>query len=683
MSLLAGAFLAGLAVLAVPLWLHRMSQREPAERDVNSLMLMRETDEPVRTRRSLAHKVLLALRLAALAAVTLAFAEPVLEMASPGNPETRDRARLVVVDGSLSMRRDDAWRRATRVVGDLVDESDAAYVVFGSDRLTLIGDIQTAEPGFTRFDFAGLPARLDGLIASLPARERDWEVHIVSDFQASAVPARFNVLVEGMKWPCVLHRVSGQTDNWTIESATARDGQVEAVVAGHGVTENIDVVLRRDGSEIGRKTVAAVTGTPSVARFDVPQPGREAMLFELDLDVSDAIVDDNVFRLVQPAEDATTVAILPGGSDEGDTIALTFLGAALKANGIAEPVRVDTAGDWPQTLDAAIAVDPGEISTPLRRRLERHLGEGGGTLLIAGPRLQRAGVLPLDGDTLTRSIAGGVRSVVAVDAEHPLAQTSYGAVEVERFLSLPARPGETILALAQAESAGHRAEADAPFVIEKRIGKGRLLVLLTALDREWSSFVLRPAFVGFVRNAVDYLAQNLPLAATAGQPISVPASSAQIFDVDDQRVLALGNTSTRPVARIPRPGFYTVRTPGREASMAVNVDSRESDLRSVPNELLERWQAATESASGGATQVQGGPDREPAEILWHPLAPWLLVLAAVLLLVESLAANVGRLAPADVTAWRSAEGDADRLATSQRLGTMLRGLANWRKRRIA
>ena len=646
MTLLAGAFLAGLVALAVPLWLHRMSQREPSERDVSSLMLMRETDEPIRTRRQLVHKVLLALRLAALAVVTLAFAEPVLEMATHLGPETRDRARLVVVDTSLSMQHDDAWRQATEVVDRLVGESDDAYVALGDERLTLVDDIRSAAPGFTRFDFAGLPARLDGLIASLPDRDRDWEVHLVSDFQASAVPARFNALVEGTKWPYVLHRVGGGVDNWTITSAAVQDGRLEAVVAGHGVTRDIDVVLRLDDSEIGRTTVAAGAGTPTVARFDIRDgalPGRGPALLELGLAAADAIVADDVFRLVKPADDATTVAILRGGADDGDTTALQFLVAALKANGIAEPALVDTAGDWPRSVDAAIVVDPGEISTPLQRRLDRHLDEGGGTLLIVGPRLQGMGSLPFGGDTLTGSIVGGVRSVVALDTEHPLAQTSYRNVGVERSLSLPTQPGKTILALVAAESAGHRSEADAPFVVEKRVGKGRLLVLLTALDREWSSLVLRPAFVDFVRSGVDYLAQNLPLAAAAGQPVSIPASSAQIFDADGERVLALGNTTTRPVVRIPRPGFYTVRAPGREAPMAVNIDSRESDLRSVEPELLQRWQAATTTAPDNALRSDEGLEGEPAEPRWHPLAHWLLILAAVLLVIESLAANIGRL----------------------------------------
>ncbi|MCE2425396.1 MAG: BatA domain-containing protein [Pseudomonadales bacterium] len=110
MTLLAAAFLAGLATLAVPLWLHRMSERAPAERDVSSLMLMRETEEPVRTRRTLAHKVLLALRLSALAAVTLAFAQPAIQALPFGSAHAEAPAKLIVLDGSFSRLSHAPWR---------------------------------------------------------------------------------------------------------------------------------------------------------------------------------------------------------------------------------------------------------------------------------------------------------------------------------------------------------------------------------------------------------------------------------------------------------------------------------------------------------------------------------------------------------------------------------------------
>ena len=81
--------------------------------------------------------------------------------------------------------------------------------------------------------------------------------------------------------------------------------------------------------------------------------------------------------------------------------------------------------------------------------------------------------------------------------------------------------------------------------------------------------------------------------------------------------------------------------------MAVNIDPRESDLRSVPAALLERWQAATQTTSGEPMRAGLGSERAidsmADEPPLHPLAPWLLVLATVLLLIESVAANIGRL----------------------------------------
>ena len=138
MTLLAAAFLAGLATLAVPLWLHRMSERAPAERDVSSLMLMRETEEPVRTRRSLAHKILLALRLAVLAAVTLAFAQPALEVLPFGAAPADAPAKLIVVDGSFSMRQEGAFPRALEVVRQLMADGAESRLVLAADRLTLV-----------------------------------------------------------------------------------------------------------------------------------------------------------------------------------------------------------------------------------------------------------------------------------------------------------------------------------------------------------------------------------------------------------------------------------------------------------------------------------------------------------------------------------------------------------------
>lgn len=657
MTLLAAAFLAGLATLAVPLWLHRMSERAPAERNVSSLMLMRETEEPVRTRRRLAHKILLALRLAVLAAVTLAFAQPALEVLPFGSAPADAPAKLIVVDGSFSMRQEGAFPRALEVVRQLMAEGGESRVVLAADRLTLVSDPAALEPGWTRFDFTGLPSRLDAVFATLANRDadRDWVIHVVSDFQATAVPDRLNALVEGAAWPFVFHPVgSGAAGNSTFENAVISENHIEAVINAYGEPRPLVAALRRDGRETSR--IGLTVDSPSEpVRFEIPPAGRRSVLWEVTLDDPDAIAEDNVYRVVQPPLKDIEVGLLAGGPPDADAagsraVALTFLGAALNAIDI-DPVDLGTDAPWPDTLDALIVVDPGELAMPLVRRLERHLNDGGGALIAVGPRTRRHGALPVGGAVIANRVATGIRRVVVTDSSHPVNRTSWRGVEVRRSLAMPAVPGETLLALVpsdeQAPSGGTESPRDAALLVEQRFGKGRLLTLLTAVDRDWSSLVLRPAFVGFVRDAVGYMARALPSAAYAGEAVAMPVASVQIFDSDNERVLSLDSTVGRPVVRIPRPGFYTIRAPGREAGLAVNVDPRESDLRPVSTEFLERWQSAT--VTPGAPDVPGAPgnggvsaDRTLPEASWHPLAPWLLAFAAILLLIESMAANIGR-----------------------------------------
>lgn len=670
MTLLAAAFLAGLATLAVPLWLHRMSERAAAERNVSSLMLMRETEEPVRTRRKLAHKILLSLRLSVLAAVTLAFAQPALEALPFGAVDTEAPAKLIVLDGSFSMRQAGAFPRALEIVRELMADGGESRVVLAADRLTLVSDVATLEPGWTRFDFTGLPPRLDAVLATLGNREedRDWVVHVVSDFQATAVPDRLNALVEGAAWPFVLHPVGADSGNWNVGNVVVSGSHIEAAIGGHGDPDRLDVALRRDGGETGRVSLTVDPATPETARFEIPPAGPRGVLWEVAVDAADAIAEDNVFRVVQPPRNDTVVGLLGGGPPGAEASSaragsLTFLGAALNAIDI-DPVDLGMDAPWPRNLDAVIVVDPGDLALPLVRRLERYLDDGGGALVAVGPRTRRHGALAVGGAVVSGRVATGVRRVVVTDGSHPVGRTSWRGVEVRRSLAMPVVPGETLLALVpsdeQAPTGDSEPSRETALLVEQRFGKGRLLTLLTALDRDWSSLVLRPAFVGFVRDAVGYLARTLPSAAHAGEAVSVPVASVQIFDSDNERVLSLDSTVGRPVVRIPRPGFYTIRAPGRETALAVNVDPRESDLRPASADLLQRWQSATESAAtppaeGVAVDSPVSVDNTLSEVNWHPLAPWLLAFAAILLLIESMAANIGRF---KVPSWLPLPGRA-------------------------
>ena len=649
MSFLAAPLLAGLLLVAIPLWLHRTSRTAP-ERGFSSLFLMRAAEEPVRTERSLRYLVLLAARCALLAAAALAFARPVLSMLGPqdgcvetageacaaGSGSAAHRMRLVVLDRSLSMRRPAAWEAALQRVRELVAEGPARIVAAGAE-LELLATEHGVSAGAGRLDFAGLAARLDTLAGSLPKGGSGFEVHIVSDFQASAMPARFNALIDGGRWPVTLHPVGAPTDNWAVESVRVERDAVVARVASHaGTRRDLLVSLRIAGAEEEHVAVTLAPGARVEARFARPASLADAddTAVEVALESGDALAGDDLRRWVHRGRQSHPLPIV--ASARSGTGA-DYLAAAVDAAALpVAPLRIDAmdAETWPAGIGVVALIDPGTMSEPLLRRVARHVEGGGGVFLTVGPRTSNGGRLPVLDQALEAGdgLRGTNARVVVEDPGHPAAGDGWAEVEVFRSLvPVDADTGRTILAL----------EDGRPLLVEHTVGRGRLLVLYTALDREWTSLVVRPAFVRLVSDALRYLGNDPgALQAVAGEAVSVPASSVQFFDADGARVLGLASTTRRPTVRFGEPGFYSAHTPGRRALVAVNVDRRESDLRPADPAVLARWQEAA-GADPGDAPTSSSFARTGAGLRLQPLAPWLLGLLAVLLLVEPVFANLG------------------------------------------
>lgn len=101
MSFLAAAFLFGLAAIAIPIWLHRVSQRSPVEIPVATTAFLREADEPVRSRQAIDYYFLLALRILFIAALVFAFAQPLLPQTEESSFfDAPDPTAIVVLDRS-------------------------------------------------------------------------------------------------------------------------------------------------------------------------------------------------------------------------------------------------------------------------------------------------------------------------------------------------------------------------------------------------------------------------------------------------------------------------------------------------------------------------------------------------------------------------------------------------------
>lgn len=324
--------------------------------------------------------------------------------------------------------------------------------------------------------------------------------------------------------------------------------------------------------------------------------------------------------------------------DQGG-LPVTYLSAALEADAKhsyrVAPMRI---GDF----DARVLErhrwlmidDIGSIDERLGNALHEYLQAGGNVLAFAGERAAGATVLPLSGHRpgVAAIAAAGFVSPGQVDSGHPvLAQTeAWHSVHVSRTVPVDLLAADQVLI---------RLENKQPFLIERKIGAGTLLLVLSGLDNRWSDLPVRPVFVSFVVEAAGYLSgvNDIPKQYTAGASLPltlIGSASGQVVDPDGDTVLSLVDTTRAQHIKLNKPGIYEVYTPEGSMLVAVNIDPRESELGRISQELLDRWQAASAQAQEARPAESALVETEPLE-LWH----WLLFILAVVIIAESILGN--------------------------------------------
>ena len=195
-----------------------------------------------------------------------------------------------------------------------------------------------------------------------------------------------------------------------------------------------------------------------------------------------------------------------------------------------------------------------------------------------------------------------------------------------------------------------------PAVIEKKLGRGRVLLWTITADRQWSDWPVDPTYVLGVRSAAMAVARpdGQENQVSAGEPIRHRRPGGeQVADprvtppgASEPEVATIEKTDAVPIIvhpRTARAGVYSVKwkdETGVERShvIAANPHKLESDLRPITEgelaELLGSLDVPIIPYTAGDASLSG-PGRE----IWKTLALTLLCLAAV----ESvLAVWVGR-----------------------------------------
>jgi hypothetical protein len=647
MGFLAPLFLLGALAVALPIWLHRLQTQSSNRQPFSSAMLLETTEERVHLQRKLKYLVLLALRIAMLLLIAFAFAKPFLEqpptMLTAGDAGTH----LIVVDTSASMGRAGVFAQAISVAGQAIDDvpSGALLQVMNVDDALHVGSSLSADKtdhraalsrldvGALRLDFGSTMAAVDRLAESLPP---PVTLHLISDFQDSAMPVRFADVVPSAVTELVPYVVgTGAPFNWSVEYIRETSAGLDVSLTWSGDRERVaDVELLLNGEVVDMRGLSEIG--PVTLRFTDLQYEDGNNRIEVRINTDDDLAADNYWFLVvenEPPASVPLITLNQGG------LPVTYLSAALESdsgpNYDVEPMvigefdtRVLSRHRW------AMIDDIGSIDEVLDDALTTYLENGGNLLAFAGERTVGSSVFPLSGHQPGPAAinTSAFLSPTQIDTSHPLLSQTEGwhSVNVSRSIPIEVQSADQVLI---------RLENNEPFLIERRIGAGRLLLVLNGLDNQWNDLPVRPVFVSFMIEAATYLSGINEMSKTYTTGASLPLSligsaSGQVVDPDGNTVLSLVDTTRAQQIKLDRPGFYEVYTPEDDMLVAANIDPRESELGTISQELLDQWQDATARPDAIVADQSGFVETEPLE-LWH----WLLFILAMVIIAESILCN--------------------------------------------
>jgi hypothetical protein len=671
MSFLAPLFFAGLAALAIPVLIHLIQRERKNIVPFPSLMFVRRIPYSSIRRRRIHNRALLALRLLALALVVAAFARPFLRGTGLSAAAGGARDVVVLLDRSYSMGHGDQWSRAQRAAVDAVSALSngdrGTLVLFASsaevavqateDEARLQSEINATQPSASATRYGPALKLAGSLLATsnLPRRE----VVLISDFQrAGWSPA------DGLRLPAgtTLTPVPVQADGARNLAVTPITVQRESVSGQDRVTITAGVLNRSDQAITGAPIALELDGhvaqnaTVSVQPFGsasttfppvtLASPNTRAVIRIGD----DALGRDNAFHFVlsPPRPVSVTLVVSPRGARDVNLYLSRALAIGESPRFQVTTQPVDAVTEEALAGSRVVIVNDANPGDALSGRLGRFAQGGGGVLVAFGPQA----TWPASAGEWLAATPTGI-----VDRSRGTAATmggiEYGHSVFEPFRA--PRSGD----FSGARFYGHRAVTPAkdaqvlarfddgtPAVVERMVGRGRVVVWGSSLDLFWNDLALKPVYLPFVHRLTRHLADYRDRAAwaTVGQLVDL----SQEGDASRPRVaLSPGGArlplegETGKVLELTEQGFYEVREQGRQAALvtvaASNVELGESDRTPVdPAEIVAAVAGGSGAASGtGEQAVIPDEMRERAQRIW-----WYLLFAGILLLMgESLLAH--------------------------------------------
>jgi hypothetical protein len=663
---LAPWFLAGAALLGLPVYVHLLQQYRQKPVPFSSLMFFeRRTQSSIKHRR-LKYLLLFALRCAFVALLVLAFARPYIHSTMIARANG-GRTFVFAVDNSFSMRQGDRFTRAKQAaldeIGKMHPEDRGEVVSFGGpaklltdmtgDQQLLRGAVTSLEPGDDASSYAEISRILRSTSESLKS---DVEAHVFTDMQKSSLPPSFADLRLDDGTRLTVHPFADKPiPNWTVENVDAprrvfdtKKVRTVATVAGFDTEDATrKVTLLANGRTIETKPIKVPANGRATVEFltlDVPYGLTKC---EVRIDGTDQFPqDDHWFFSVERADPKPALLVHAENDSASPLYVRTALESATDAAFTLEARSVQQAAnaDIPKYAFVILS-DPGPLPAKLEEALEKYVQSGGSMLVALGRNATPGRPVPVAGIPVTaiHTIAPdseAVQSVAQIDTSYVSFDRAqnWDSVEIFQYVKLQA----------PADMAGTRVAArlanGLPLMMDKKVGEGHVLVFASAFDNISNNLPLQPVWLPFLERTTHEMGGvgtsrgNYKVGSYVDlRTVKEKNIPVEIVGPGDKRLLTLSESARATAFQFPSEGFFDIRRAnGREELAAVNADRRESDFTLVSAETLNLWKNTGVAPGTGPGSTSGGTNKrdDKAEVWW-----WVLAVLALLAVAESVLGN--------------------------------------------
>ncbi|HRE90532.1 MAG TPA: VWA domain-containing protein, partial [Myxococcota bacterium] len=643
--------LIGMALGVIPVIIHLINRRRAKLLRFAAIEFLLLSDKRLARRLKLKQLLVLALRVLLIAALAFALAKPYIEPDVAVGPDVSEPGAVVLlIDDSASMQAVDksGETRLSRAIGNaraLIEDggprTSFAIVAMGSPaRLLTPGltyDHAEASRALEKLGPSSRGADLQGALKEAgrilsESGERRRTVLALSDLAAHAWRP-----IEPWSWvplSDVLRPSLGEEpearENLALVDAVALEPgapdekgvvpmQVKATVQNFGVAERTARVELRLGAVAVAEVVVVPAGATKEATFKFEgAAGVTTGLVTLSADEGNALALDDEFYFTVGARRTLQVLLVNGSPRTTPYLdEVFFLRAAMAVTAPGE-TPITTSVVTPTELsqaridasDVVVLANVGRLTKEQVVGLEQFVDKGGGLFISVGDEwsgeptrmmelTQMYGrLLPYPVRELKssgrfedpRAVLSAL-TLSTADFSHPIFAVFDGLEDASLFkantlshvlLDTEGQPGAKVVA---------SYTGGVPALVEAPLGRGRIVMLTTTVDRDWSDMALRTSFPPLMQRVVGYLARALERAGGAGFVVGEDVR-AKVPDGNGPLLLVAPDGGERPleltedsptvfVGAVETPGHYLVMRAGersRALPFAVNAERRESDL---------------------------------------------------------------------------------------------------------